>query len=185
MRSWNHQWTQWCVWSSDWPSTRKSWCSPGRMKRPIPRIGSHLTFNRILYSLVWFPWFRQDKTPNRKYHVNLNSDLHYNYTSNELYPRNAIRKKKFLSGEFASRLKNFKIETRTRTLLRSPFEQREKMKSQMTLFFFPFNYGRKFTSDKKMPFAPENNVSMHWAFWATAEPGPGLSVDCSVVKMGE
>lgn len=74
------------------------------------------------------------------------------------------KQKNLPSGEFASRLKNLKI--KTRTLLLSPLNKEGKRwrKSQMLFFFFPFNYGRKFTSDKKVPFAPENNLSMRWAF---------------------
>lgn len=92
-------------------------------------------------------------------------------------PEVSLGEKKIPSGEFASRLKNFKI--KTRTLLLSPLNKEKKRwrKSQMPLFF---HYGRKFTSDKKIPFASENNLSMCWAFWVTAEPG--LSVDCSVVR---
>lgn len=41
--------------------------------------------------------------------------------------------------------------------------KREKRWRAKWLFFF--NSGRNFTNDKKMPFVPDNKVSMSWALW--------------------
>lgn len=141
--------------TKEWPQKQNLWAFARKNEQTCPRTGSHLPFPCILNSLGWLPWFGTEKTPNRKCHVNLHSDVNHYWITEELHPSNATERQ-FPSGEFVLNLKN--VKTKTHTKRKGPFRvlswtKRGKDEGRAKGFF---NSGRKLTKDKKMPSAPDD-----------------------------
>ena len=120
-------------------------------EKACPRIGSHLPFNCILNSLGWLPWFGTEKTPNRKCHVNLHSDVNHYWITEELYPSNGKELLPILG--VCIKLKKCKNQKKKGPFRVLSWTKRGKDKGRAKGFF---NSGRKLPKDKKMPSVPDD-----------------------------
>ena len=138
-------------------------------EKACPRIGSHLPFNCILNSLGWLPWFGTEKTPNRKCHVNLHSDVNHYWITEELYPSNGKELLPILG--VCIKLKKCKNQKKKKGPSAFSLEQRgEKIKEELRDFLI---VGENFPRTRRCPLSQMTGANTNM-LRAAADASSGL-----------